>query len=81
MATFDQLPAEQRAILELVLQRRQSYADLADMLGMPAARVRELAREALTDLAPHSAQSLAASERFRCPRVAVPSGPVCWPSR
>ena len=28
MATFDQLPAEQRAILELVLQRGQSYADL-----------------------------------------------------
>ena len=55
MATFDQLPAEQRAILELVLQRRQSYADLADMLGMSEARVRELAREALTDLSPHSA--------------------------
>lgn len=56
MATFDQLPAEQRAILELVLQRRQTYDDLADMLGMTSARVRELAREALTDLSPHSAQ-------------------------
>jgi len=55
MATFDQLPAEQRAILELVLQRRQTYADLAEMLGMTSARVRELAREALTDLSPHSA--------------------------
>jgi hypothetical protein len=55
MATFDQLPAEQRAILELVLQRRQSYSDLADMLGMPTARVRELARGALTDLSPRSA--------------------------
>jgi DNA-directed RNA polymerase specialized sigma24 family protein len=44
MATFDQLPAEQRAILELVIQRRQSYSDLADMLGMPTARVRQLAR-------------------------------------
>jgi hypothetical protein len=55
MATFDQLPAEQRAILELVLQRRQSYDDLADMLGMPTARVRELARGALTDLSPRSA--------------------------
>ena len=54
MATFDQLPPEQRAILELVLQRKQSYEDLADMLGMPAARVRELARGALTDLAPRS---------------------------
>src|SRR5687767_14086856 len=55
MATFDQLPPEQRAILELVLQRRQSYSDLADMLGMPAVRVRELAREALADLSPRSA--------------------------
>ena len=55
MATFDQLPAEQRAILELVLQRRQSYGDLADMLGMPTARVRELARGALADLSPRSA--------------------------
>jgi hypothetical protein len=55
MATFDQLPAEQRAILELVLQRRQAYGDLADMLGMPTARVRELARSALTDLSPRSA--------------------------
>src|SRR5687768_14309474 len=55
MATFDQLPPEQRAILELVLQRRQSYSDLADMLGMPTARVRELARAALTDLSPRSA--------------------------
>ena len=55
MATFDQLPAEQRAILELVLQRHQSYDDLASMLGMPTPRVRQLAREALTDLSPRSA--------------------------
>ncbi len=55
MATFDQLPAEQRAILELVIQRRQAYSDLADMLGMPTTRVRQLAREALADLSPRSA--------------------------
>jgi hypothetical protein len=55
MATFDQLPAEQRAILELVIQRRQSYDDLAAMLGMPPARVRQLAREALVDLSSRSA--------------------------
>lgn len=55
MATFDKLPAEQRAILELVLQRRQTYSQLADMLGMSTGRVRELARGALTDLSPHSA--------------------------
>ena len=55
MATFDQLPAEQRAILELVIQRRQSYDELAGMLGMPAARVRQLARDALAELSPRSA--------------------------
>jgi hypothetical protein len=55
MATFDQLPPDQRAILELVVQRRQSYRDLADMLGMSTGRVRELARQALTDLSPRSA--------------------------
>jgi hypothetical protein len=56
MATFDQLSAEQRAILELVLQRGQSYDDLASTLGMPAGRVRELARDALGELAPVTAK-------------------------
>jgi anti-sigma-K factor RskA/sigma-70-like protein len=55
MATFDQLPAEQRAILELVVGRGQTYDELSGMLGMPTARVRELAREALGDLAPATA--------------------------
>ena len=63
MATFDQLPAEQRAILELVIQRRQSYADLADMLGMPTARVRQLAREALVELSSRSAARVDADWR------------------
>lgn len=54
MATFDQLPAEQKAILELVIQRHQSYDDLAGMLGMSTPRVRQLAREALGDLSPRS---------------------------
>ncbi len=56
MATFDQLSAEQRAIVELVLQRGKNYDELSDMLGMPETRVRELARDALVDLAPMSAK-------------------------
>ena len=64
MATFDQLPAEQRAILELVIQRGKSYDELASLLGMPTAfRVRELAREALTDLSPRSAARVDADWR------------------
>lgn len=56
MATLDQLPPEKRAIIELVLRRGQSYDDIADMLSMPAARVREHAREALVALAPRTAE-------------------------
>jgi len=54
MATFDQLSDEQRAIVELVLRRGKSYAELAGMLDMPEGRVRELARAALVELAPVS---------------------------
>jgi anti-sigma-K factor RskA/sigma-70-like protein len=55
VATLDQLPPEQRAILELVVQRNRSYEDLAVMLDLPPLRVRELAREALVGLAPVTA--------------------------
>jgi hypothetical protein len=63
MATFDQLPAEQRAILELVVGRGQTYDELSGMLGMPTSRVRELAREALGDLAPATAARVDADWR------------------
>ncbi len=55
MATFDQLSAEQRAIIELVLKQGQSYEQLGEMLGLSTSRVRELAREALVRLSPVSA--------------------------
>ena len=58
MATFDQLSDEQRAIVELVLQQGKSYDELSDLLGMPQARVRELARDALVELAPVSARGV-----------------------
>jgi hypothetical protein len=63
VATLDQLPAEQRAIIELVVQRGRSYEDLADMLSMPDKRVRQLAREALIELAPVSAKRVEAERR------------------
>jgi hypothetical protein len=56
VATFDQLPADQRAIIELVVKRGRTYDSLSDMLGMPTSRVRELAREALTELAPFTSE-------------------------
>ncbi|HEX2231771.1 MAG TPA: anti-sigma factor [Thermoleophilaceae bacterium] len=58
MATLDQLSDEQRAIIELILQQGQSYDQLADSLGMPESRVRELAREALVRLAPITARGV-----------------------
>jgi hypothetical protein len=58
MATFDQLSAEQRAIVELVLQQGKSYDELSDMLGIPEARVRERARDALVQLAPVSVRAV-----------------------
>ena len=63
MATFDQLSPPQRAIIELVLQRGKKYAELSDMLGMPETRVRELARDALVQLAPVSAHRVDAEWR------------------
>jgi transposase-like protein len=58
MATFDQLSPEKRAIVELVLQQGKTYSELAEMLGMPEPRVRELARDALVELAPVSVRGV-----------------------
>jgi hypothetical protein len=58
MATFDQLSDEQRAIVELVLRQGKNYTELSDMLGLPEPRVRELARDALVDLAPITARGV-----------------------
>jgi Anti-sigma-K factor rskA/Sigma-70, region 4 len=58
MATFDQLSPEQRAIVELVLRQGKTYEELADMLNMPEGRVRELARDALVELAPVSVRGV-----------------------
>jgi hypothetical protein len=58
MATFDQLSPDQRAIVELVLRQGKTYAELAEMLNMPEPRVRELARDALVELAPVSVRGV-----------------------
>jgi DNA-directed RNA polymerase specialized sigma24 family protein len=63
MATLDQLPAEQRAIVELVVQRGRSYDALADVLQVPSERVRELARDALSELSPRTASRVDPAQR------------------
>ena len=67
MPTFDQLPPEQRAIIELVVQRGRTYDDLADALQITPERVRELAVDALVELSPRSAGRV---EEERRPQVA-----------
>jgi hypothetical protein len=56
MATFEQLSDEQRAIIELVLQGGQTYGELSEKLDLPERRVRDLARDALVQLAPITAK-------------------------
>lgn len=58
MATFDQLSPEQRAIVELVLRQGKTYSELSEMLSLPEPRVRELARDALVELAPVSVRGV-----------------------
>jgi anti-sigma-K factor RskA len=63
MPTFDQLPAEQRAIIELVVQRGRSYDALADALQLSPERVRELAHAALVELSPRTAERVEPERR------------------
>jgi hypothetical protein len=56
MPTLDSLPAQQRAILELVLKQSKSYAEISELLGIPEDRVGVQARDSLTALAPRSAE-------------------------
>ena len=51
MSRIDALPADQRSVLQLLLKQGKGYDELSDLLGMPERRVRELARDALVELA------------------------------
>jgi hypothetical protein len=54
MASLDSLPADQRAVLQLVLQRGRSYDDIATLLKIERAAVRERALSALDALGPQT---------------------------
>jgi hypothetical protein len=54
MATLDSLPADQRAVLQLVLQRGRSYDEIAAMLSIDRAGVRQRALTALDELGPQT---------------------------
>ena len=54
MATVDSLPPDQRAVLQLVLQRGRSYDDIAELLSIDRAAVRQRALAALDALGPQT---------------------------
>jgi hypothetical protein len=51
MTELDRLPPDQRAVLSLVLDRGKSYAEVAELLGIPENTVRDRAHAALDALA------------------------------
>jgi hypothetical protein len=54
MASLDSLPADQRAVLQLVLQRGRSYDDIARLLSIDRAAVRQRALTALDAIGPET---------------------------
>jgi hypothetical protein len=54
MASMDSLPADQRAVLELVLKRGRTYDEIARMLSIDRAGVRERALAAFDALGPQT---------------------------
>ena len=54
MPTIESLPADQRAVLDLVLQLGRNYDDVAELLSMERAAVRDRALAALNALGPRT---------------------------
>ncbi len=54
MASLDSLPADQRAVLQLVLQQGRSYDEIARMLSIDRGAVRERALTAFGLLGPQT---------------------------
>jgi Sigma-70, region 4 len=54
MASLDGLPADQRAVLQLVLQQGRSYDQIAEILSIDRAAVRQRALSALDALGPQT---------------------------
>ncbi len=63
MSSLDNLPGDQRAVLEMVLKRGRSYADIAALLKLDPAAVRERAQIALDTIGPHTGQPPAHQHR------------------
>ena len=58
MARIDDLPADQRAALQLLLKQGRSYDEIAQLLRIDESAIRERARAALDNLGPESLEDL-----------------------
>jgi len=63
MTEIDALPADQRAVLQLLVKQGKTYEDIAGMLSMDASAVRERAHAALEALGPDAGRRLAPERR------------------
>jgi hypothetical protein len=63
MTELDALPADQRAILQLLVKQDQTYEDLSGLLSIDPAAVRERAHAALEALGPDTGRRLAPERR------------------
>jgi hypothetical protein len=64
MASLDNLPGEQRAVLEMVLKHGRSYDEIARLLSLDRAKVRERAQIALDTIGPHTEVAPAQQHRI-----------------
>ena len=60
---LEQLPADQRAVLTLIVRQGKGYAELAGVLGIDEQAVHDRAHAALAMLAPQQARRLTAEQR------------------
>ena len=63
MARIDDLPADQRAALQLLLKQGRSYDEIAQLLRIDESAVRERARAALDSIGPQDVEELSLSDQ------------------
>ena len=63
MSRFDSLPADQKAVLQLLLKQGKSYGEIADVLKIERSAVKARAHDALAALGPEDTDDLSEDRR------------------